>query len=98
MNTPGKPVHDVLDEFPEIFVLRHEIGLAIHFHENAYLSLQMNVGSDDPFLGRARRFLARAGDAFGAQDGLGLCPDRRPLRPARVCNPSCRRWFFREVA
>ncbi len=59
---------DVLHECAEIFVLGDEIGLAIHFHQHADFSLQMNVGSDDSFLRRARRFLARAGDAFCAQD------------------------------
>ena len=61
---------DVFHECAEVFVLRHEIGLAIHFHQNADFSLQMNVGSDDAFLGRARRFFACAGDALRAQNRL----------------------------
>src|SRR5947209_3169574 len=57
---------DVLYELAELLVLRHEIRFAIHFHQDTNLPLQMNVGSNDAFLGRTRRFLARAGDSFGA--------------------------------
>ena len=63
---------DVFHERAEVFVLCDEIGFAIHFHQDADFTLQMNVGSDDAFLGRARRFLARAGDAFRAQDRFRL--------------------------
>ena len=63
---------DVLHEVAEVFVLGHEIGFAIHFDEHADFALQMNVGGDNAFLGRARGFLARAGDAFRPQDRFGL--------------------------
>ena len=56
----------------KFFVLRHEIGFAIHFHQHADLALQMNVGSDDTFLRRAGGFFPGAGDAFRAQGRFGL--------------------------
>ena len=30
---------DVFDEFPEIFVLGHEVGLAVHLNENPHFAL-----------------------------------------------------------
>ena len=63
---------DVLHESAEILVLGHEIGLAIYFHQHPDLSLQMNVGRNNSFLRYARRFLARARDAFRPQDHFRL--------------------------
>ena len=63
---------DVLHESAKAFVLGHEIGFAIHLDKNADFALEMNVGGDDTFLGGARRFFARARDAFGAQERFGF--------------------------
>ncbi len=87
-----------LTKLAEVFVLGHEIRFAIYLHQHADLALQVNVGSNDAFLGRARRFLARAGDSLGPQNRFGLRPNRRRLPPERVCNPSFPRWFSRGVA
>src|SRR6267143_1248064 len=59
---------DVFDEAAEIFVLGHEIGLAIDFNQHANFALQMNIRGDDALLGHARRLLARARDSFGSQN------------------------------
>ena len=63
---------DVLYESAEILVLGHEIGLAIYFHQHPHFPLQMNVGSDDSFFGRARGFFSRTGDAFRAEHRFRL--------------------------
>src|SRR5437763_1552609 len=44
---------DVFNEAAEVFVLGHEIGLAVHFHQHSDFALQMNVRGNDAFLGRA---------------------------------------------
>ena len=88
---------DVFDETTEIFVFRDEIGFAIHFHQNADLALQMNVRSNDAFLGRTRRLLTRTRDPFGSQNRLcfrkiSLCLGQGAfaVHHARVC-------FFAEL-
>ena len=93
----GDVQSDVLHEIAEVFVLRHEIGLAIHFDQHADFALQMNVGSDNAFLGRAGRFLARAGDALCAQNRLGFSKSPpasvsarlQSIMPALVFSRSC---------
>ena len=63
---------NIFNKLPEILVSRHEISLAVHFHEHANLALQMNVRGDNAFLRGARRFFCSTGDALGAQDRFGL--------------------------
>ena len=63
---------DVLDELAKDVVLGDEIGFAVDFNQDADLALQMNIGGDDALPGHARRLLAGAGDAFLAEEFLGL--------------------------
>src|SRR4029450_5445756 len=55
---------DVFHELTKIFVPGHKVRLAIHFHKNADLPLQVDIGSHDALLRRARCLFSCAGDAL----------------------------------
>ena len=56
----------------ERFGARHEVGLAVHFHDHADFSAGVNVVADEPFARLALRLLRGRGLALLAQDVDGL--------------------------
>ena len=56
-------------EVLEVIGARHEIRLAVHFHEHANLAAHVNVAADEPFVRRTARFLGRLGETALAKNG-----------------------------
>ena len=63
---------DVLDKSLEIFVLGHEIGLAVHFYKHADLAAGMDVRADQAFGGNPAGFLGSGSKPLRAQIVNGL--------------------------
>ncbi len=63
----GDVHREIAHQFLKIVGARHEVGLAIDFHQHAQLRAGVNVGSHRALLGGARRFLAGGRDAALAQ-------------------------------
>src|ERR1700730_5792283 len=68
-----RDVHgDVVTQLLERFGARHEVGLAIDFHDHADFSAGVNVMADEPLGRLTLRFLGGSGLAFFPQDIDGL--------------------------
>ena len=68
-----RDVHgDVVAKLLKFIGARHEIRLAIDFHEHTNLAARVDVTAHEPFAGFALRFLCRGRLALFAQDADGL--------------------------
>ena len=78
---------NVPDKALEVFVLGHEVGLAVYFHQNSDLASGMDIGTDRSFGGNTARFLGRGGKTFLPQIVDGLLLIAAGFRQVPSCSP-----------
>src|SRR5580658_3955655 len=69
----GGDMHgEIVHQFLKIFGARHEIGLAVDFHQHAKLAARMDIAADQALFGNPRGFLVGGRDAALAQNDFSV--------------------------